>query len=242
MKAFQTTQWTALMSSRDTLVENNQTCVSRIYCAYWLPLTGFLQRLGFSKADAEDFTQGFFLKLVCNHSLQRLDRTKGRLRNYLCTALRRFATDESAKRRRRPIDYFPELPEVNAANAEAERFDRDWAQNLLDLSCQRMLAKLNEGRDPKTSIALFRLLLQGIDNSRLQDVGERLGLSEAATKMRLFRLRQSWQQVLREEIHRTVPNATDVDSELRHLIRALESSNEAPEEAQRAAACLIPAA
>lgn len=242
LKMFQTTQWTALLTVRNTIVAHAEPSIGRIYSAYWVPLTLFLQRLGFSKEDAEDYTQGFFLKLADKGRIQRLDRSKGRLRDFLCTGLRRFAIDESAKRRRRPIDYVPNLPDVRVTNAKAAEFDREWARHLIELSCQRMLTKLNEGRDSKTSVPLFRLLLQGLDNCRLREVGKRLGLSEAATKMRLFRIRQSWQNVLREEIHRTVPDAMDVDSELRHLIKALESTNELPEEAQRVTDRLLPTA
>ena len=48
-----------------------------------------------------------------------------------------------------------------------------------------------------------------------------MGLSEAATKSAVYRLRVRYREVLREEIAQTVSDPMEVDEELRHLISAL---------------------
>ncbi len=53
------------------------------------------------------------------------------------------------------------------------------------------------------------------------DVGAQLGLSEAAVKMAVSRLRRRYREVLRDQIGHTVANVDDIDDEIRHLFTAL---------------------
>ena len=55
----------------------------------------------------------------------------------------------------------------------------------------------------------------------LAEIGARLGLSESAVKSGLFRMRQRYGELFREEIGHTVASPAEVDSELRELFAAL---------------------
>ena len=48
-----------------------------------------------------------------------------------------------------------------------------------------------------------------------------LGMTEAAVKMAVYRLRDRYRECLREEIAHTVASPTEVEEELRHLFRVL---------------------
>ena len=50
---------------------------------------------------------------------------------------------------------------------------------------------------------------------------EQLGLSEAAVKVAIHRLRQRFREAVKAEIAQTVPDGADIDDELRHLLAVL---------------------
>jgi RNA polymerase sigma-70 factor (ECF subfamily) len=49
------------------------------------------------------------------------------------------------------------------------------------------------------------------------DLAARLGLSDEAVRVAVYRLRQRYRQLLREEIAHTVADEAEIDEELRHL-------------------------
>ncbi len=54
-------------------------------------------------------------------------------------------------------------------------------------------------------------------------IADELGMSENAVKQAFRRLRQRYQQLLREEIAHTVMVPGDIEDELRHLIAVLRA-------------------
>jgi RNA polymerase sigma-70 factor (ECF subfamily) len=56
----------------------------------------------------------------------------------------------------------------------------------------------------------------GLDQTHAE-VAARQGMSEEAVKKAVQRLRQRYQEVIREEIGRTVATASEIDEELRYL-------------------------
>jgi RNA polymerase sigma-70 factor (ECF subfamily) len=63
-------------------------------------------------------------------------------------------------------------------------------------------------------------LLGGEDRSYL-DVAQRTGLTFAATKAAIFRLRVRYREILKAEVARTVASSTDFDAEIRALQASL---------------------
>ena len=55
------------------------------------------------------------------------------------------------------------------------------------------------------------------------EAAARLGLSEAAVKSAIHRLRKRYAELIREEISQTVASDEEVEGEIRHLISALMS-------------------
>jgi DNA-directed RNA polymerase specialized sigma24 family protein len=54
------------------------------------------------------------------------------------------------------------------------------------------------------------------------EVAARFGMSEAAGKMTVTRMRRRYRELLRSEVANTVEDATEIDAELRHLFAALQ--------------------
>jgi len=54
-----------------------------------------------------------------------------------------------------------------------------------------------------------------------EDSAAQLGVSEAAARMAVHRLRKQFRLVFREEIAQTVAEPAEVEAEIRHLVAAL---------------------
>src|SRR5205807_7749948 len=71
--------------------------------AYWLPLYSYVRRHGYGSHDAQDLTQGFFVRLLRMNSFAGVSPEKGNFRTFLLAALNHFLSaerdrDRAAKR------------------------------------------------------------------------------------------------------------------------------------------------
>ena len=99
--------------------------------------------------------------------------------------------------------------------------DRIWAQAVLSRAADRLREEyVADGQE-----ALFDQLKdrQPSEHGALSyaDLGAQFGLSEQAVKNAMHRLRKRHREILREEIARTVGSPDQVDTEIRHLLAAL---------------------
>jgi RNA polymerase sigma-70 factor (ECF subfamily) len=203
---------------------------------YWWPLYGYVRRQGYSPEEAQDLTQGFFALLLERRDFDAVRREKGRLRSYLLTSLKNFV----AKDRRRelavkrgegrtlvPLDELLARERANLEPADtlsAERiYERRWALTLLE----QVLARLGEEYRAAGSAPLFEKLKQTLtdepDRQSQAEIAQGMSMSENAVKQALYRLRQRYRLLLREEIAHTVAVPGDVEDELRHFIAVLQA-------------------
>src|SRR4029077_6096900 len=61
---------------------------------YWPPIYFFARRKGYSDADAKDFTQQFFSRLLTRNDFAGLDARKGKFRTFLLAAFSHFLANE----------------------------------------------------------------------------------------------------------------------------------------------------
>ncbi len=76
---------------------------------------------------------------------------------------------------------------------------------------------------PGLSERLSELLADEADHPSQAEIAREFGMTENAVKQAFHRLRQRYQQLLREEIADTVATPADIDNELRELIIALRA-------------------
>ena len=102
-------------------------------------------------------------------------------------------------------------------------FDRKWATITLDRALRRLR---DEHRQANKSAIAEHLMPYLTDIGGLpaySDVAAQLGLTEAAVKVAVHRLRQRLGAILRLEVAETVDTGRDVDDEVRELIRAVSA-------------------
>ena len=201
---------------------------------HWFPLYGWARRSGMSPADAEDGVQGFFGDVIRKELFSKADEAKGRLRTFLLTVFRRHLNDQrdranAARRGADKVYSFDALAgeelylaEAGVAPTADAFFDRHWALTILDLTMNRLEAEYAK-RGKRADFQQLRRYLTSEPEADFAGDGHALGLSEGAVRVAIHRLRARFGQALREEVASTQGAHDDVDAELAHLLRALES-------------------
>ena len=231
--SFSATQWTLVLAAgTDGSVAHR--AIAELCERYWEPLYAFARRTGQMPEDAEDAVQGFFADLLERSAFQRVDRAKGKFRSFLLASFKNFLSHERERQRAEKRGGGTALVHLDAHDAEEryalERsdnlspdklYDRRWARVLLD----RAQARLSEQYASSGQSKLFDRLRPVLGASRAQvdyaTMTAELGMTEGALKVAAHRLRERYRDALRNEVAATVASASDIDTELRHLIEAL---------------------
>ncbi len=186
-----------------------QAALAELCKIYWRPVFAFICRQGF--------------------------------RSLLLKALQRFLQDEADKRSSRKRggdlhfvswdDWMAEapshlsIPQRESDNWSPERiFDVRWAATVVE----RALRQLGDECEKRGRRRIFDVL-SGCLAAERQDVSYAtfariLGLEETAVKSLVYRLRDRYRRLLREEVAQTVWEAKEIDDELRYLCAALAAS------------------
>ena len=239
---FITTRWSIVLSCSDSATdqEKAQAALAELCKIYWRPVFAFICRQGHSVPDAQDLTQEFFAKVIKGRLLQSADRSRGRFRSLLRTALQRFLHDEGDKRHADKRggdlrfvswdDWMTEapshlsIPEHESDNWSPERiFDVRWAATVVE----RALRRLGDECEKHGRRRVFDVLSSCLTADR-QDVSYAtfariLGLQETAVKNLVHRLRERYRTLLREEVAATVGGTYEIEDELRYLCAALSA-------------------
>lgn len=197
-------------------------------CAdYWPPVFAYLRRRGFSEADAQDLTQGFFLHLLEHRTARRADASRGKFRSFLLGALRNYVaneTDRELRQKRGGDCEIFSLDDPSCAFAQpvsesgADHFyEESWAQEIM----HRALTRLREKFASENRAELFHGLEGFLDTtgngSALDEAASALHLSAGALRTAVSRLRKQFAEQVRLEIARTVSAPHEIEEEFRHL-------------------------
>jgi RNA polymerase sigma factor (sigma-70 family) len=234
--AFKPTRWSLVLRAAGETSPSAAAALDELCRTYWYPLYCFARRRGLTVCDAEDATQGFFVRVLEMEMFAEADPAKGRLRSYLLTAFQRYLIDfdkyrfalkrggqtgtislEAAEERYRlePID--DETPE--------KLFQQKWALELLANALAELEREwMDEGKGEV--FAAFRQFLSfGQDESpqSYQSVAERLGMTPGAARLGVHRLRKHYRKVLYSHIADTLsePSPSAIQEELRALFAAV---------------------
>jgi DNA-directed RNA polymerase specialized sigma24 family protein len=126
-----------------------------------------------------------------------------------------------------PLDEVREREQAGFEPADRSTVDqiyeRRWALALLE----QVLRRLGEKYRSAGNVVLFErleaLLMDEPGRPSQAQIADELGMSENAVKQAFRRLRQRYQQLLREEIAHTVMVPGDIEDELHHLIAVLRA-------------------
>lgn len=227
---FRTTHWSAVIRAGHGEAAEVGPALEELCQTYWYPLYAYARRQGRDAAEAEDLTQAFFARLLERNFVARAEPDKGRFRTFLLTLFQRFLANEWHRQHRAKRGGFQPSISLDVAWAESRLeaeparndapdvlFDRHWAQTLLDQVMERLQGEYAATGRARLFAHLEACLTREFGSRRYGEIGAELGLSEAAVKMAMQRLRTRYRGLLREEIGRTVASAGAVEQELRDL-------------------------
>jgi DNA-directed RNA polymerase specialized sigma24 family protein len=236
---FRTTQWELVLSAQGVDSSQQQRCLSELCSRYWFPLYKFALFTGLSHEDAQDLTQSFFLHLLQKAGLQHVDPAKGRFRSFLLGSFRNHLSTHrqyaSAAKRgggKPSIDLDAHDPKERhhlepADYLTAETFfDANWAQLLIE----RVIIRLREEYRQRGKSHQFDRLQCYLeigsepDAKSYEEAGRTLGISGNGAKTLVFRMRQRFAVLMRQEVAQTLVNPRDTDSEIHALYSALRST------------------
>jgi RNA polymerase sigma factor (sigma-70 family) len=235
-RQFETTRWSLVLSAGGTTSPDSRDALAQLCELYWYPLYAYVRRQGYDQHQAQDLTQGFFTRLLEKKIMASADSQRGRFRSFLLASLKNFLNNEwdhsQAQKRgggRHPISLDAQSAESRYANEPAHErsperlFERRWALTVLDLS----LAELREQLSDQGQAVLFDRMKGALAGQTpgepYRALGEELGMSEAAVKSALHRLRQRLGKIIRGRIAQTVDSPQEIEDELARLLAAMAS-------------------
>jgi RNA polymerase sigma-70 factor (ECF subfamily) len=232
-RLFATTHWSVVLATGSADTTRAQEALNTLCRRYWYPLYAYVRRRGCSPEDAEDLTQEFFARLLRAESLADVTREGGRFRSFLLKSMNHFLTD-NWRRSRAQKRGGGQVISFDAISAEARYtiepedvhtpeslYARTWALTLLGTVVQRVRDEyIRTGRS-----ALFEQLKFCLTGQRSEipyaQLARRLHVPENTVKTLVYRLRQRYRHLLREEIAQTVATPDEIEDELQALFRAL---------------------
>jgi RNA polymerase sigma factor (sigma-70 family) len=231
---FLTTRWSVVLAARSEATSEASHALESLCRTYWQPLYAYARRRGHSPEDAEDLTQGFFAKLLEKDWLAAVERERGRFRQFLLMAFKRYLANEHdhAQRLKRggraravPLDTVlgeKLYREETSPSAPADEvYDRRWALALLDATLSRLRSEFEtSGRGHEYEL-LKPQLTAPRGGMAYAEIAHALQTTEGAARVAVHRLRKRFREVFREEIAHTVGTAAELEDELRHLISVL---------------------
>lgn len=235
---FPNTRWTAVVQlCQADDAEAQREALAGLCRDYWYPLYAFARRIGHSKHDAEDLTQGFFIYLVEHNPLATASRELGRLRTFLIAVFRHYIGDVEDRQRAQKRGGRHEFVSLNLLDAEDRYlhepadpvtpetlFERSWALHVLKSALGTL--RESEAKDGRSTV--FEAIVPFLDPeatapANTETVAQKLGISLEAVRQTISRLRRKFRDVLRQQIASTLndPSEAQIDEELSALQAAL---------------------
>ena len=234
---FHTTRWTLVSRARGETPEA-RAALGDLCEAYWNPVFRFLQREGRGEDESRDLTQAFFAKVLAGAGIGEADPAKGRFRSYLLGSLKHFLANQRRDANREKRGGGAVVESIDSGGSETSPglqvadpgaavndawFDRHWGLAVME----RGLARVRESFDKSGKPGQFEVLqpwLMGDPEGRTHaDVAGQLGMTPAAVKVAVHRLRQKFGEAIRREIADTVETEEEIAGELRYLIEVLQA-------------------
>lgn len=240
-----TTRWSIVLSCTDSDgdEEKAHAALAELCKIYWRPVFAFICRQGHSVPDAQDLTQDFFAMVLKGRLLQRADRSRGRFRSLVLKALQNFLHDAVDKRHARKRggdvqfvswdDWMAEapshlsIPEQESDKWSPERiFDVRWAATVVERALRRLREECERQGRGRVFDVLSVYLAVDRDDVSCASLATTLEVPQSTVKKLLYRMRQRFRWLLRDEVAQTVENPADIEDELRHLCGALAASSQ----------------
>jgi DNA-directed RNA polymerase specialized sigma24 family protein len=234
---FATTAWSLVLAAGRRGSLDGEEALARLCALYWYPVFAFVRRRGHPVEEAEDLTQAFFARLIEKGELAAADRERGRFRTFLLTACQHFLLNErdralAVKRGGRvtaiPLDLAAAEERYQGSLGHAETperlYQRQWCLTLLAAVLDTLERDYRAAGNGPLFERLRGFLTMDDAAGTHADAASDLGMTSAAVKVAVHRLRRRYRDALRERVAETVDFEESVDDELRFLLESLSGA------------------
>ncbi len=232
---FPTTAWELVAEAKDQQHTGHFLAVNSLTSKYWKPAFYFVRVRGYSREQAEDLVQEFFLQFLERDWIRRVDPQRGRFRTFMLTILVRFLADQGKTRVRRQKRFEQEVLPVSQLLTEAERtfqpptdespesvFLKRWALELVNRVRESVRSEC-VAEERETWYELFEASVvpdAGKRNSQ-PALAQMFGLSRDQVRYRLEQVRRRFDRSFRTELRCDGCPQDDVEKEARELMDML---------------------
>jgi DNA-directed RNA polymerase specialized sigma24 family protein len=195
-------------------------------------LYAYIRRKGFSPEQAQDLTQEFFAVFLEKNYISRAAQDRGRFRSFLITSVENFLCNDYDRRVAQKRGGGRQMISIEGDRAEqwylaepvddcdpARAFEQRWASTLLAIVLNRLRGEFMTNERTKLFEHLQPHLWGDAESVPFPQLAERLKMSLSNVKITAHRARQRYRELLREEISHTVATPSEVDEEIRYLMR-----------------------
>jgi len=232
--SFHTTRWTRVCLAKKES-EDGRRALADLCDAYYEPVVAFL-RCELRDADsAREMSHAFFAEMLAGGTIAAAERERGRFRGYLLGAVKHFLSHqrEAARRMKRgggaahvSLDEDAtgamEIPDARQASPDAA-FDREWALTTLARAMEAVREECTKDGRADFFQQVKPWLTGDATHGDQGAVAEACGMSPAALKMAISRLRRRFRDCVKAEIAGTLDDAAMVEVEMQELFAALSS-------------------
>ncbi|MEZ0385601.1 MAG: RNA polymerase sigma factor [Verrucomicrobium sp.] len=231
---FHTTRWTRVtLAKADS--EDGRRALGDLCDAYYEPVVAYLGSVLRDGDAAREMSHAFFANVLEGGAIGTAHPERGRFRFYLLGAVKHFLSHhrEAAMRQKRGGGVAPlsldaelpgtsvlEVPDSGRTSPEAV-FDRQWAITVLARAMTVLTAECEASGKAQMLDRLRPSLLGEAGHGDLAAAAETLGMSAAAVKVAVHRLRQRFRLCVKEEVAGTLGDGGSVEDEMRSLFVAL---------------------
>lgn len=228
---FPATRWSIVADATATGDARASVALGELCGLYWYPLYSYARSRGLGPEDAEDATQGFFASILQDNLFAGADPAKGRLRSFLLKAFAHALTDAGRHAGRRKRGGGVEMVSFSLEDAEerfqteqgaeepVHQFESAWAGAVVEAAL-RQVERHYTGAGRGELFQALRPCLGGAPGAEAKiPPAASLGLSEAALRQAVSRLRDRFRDAVRAQIADTLREPTEeaISEELRSL-------------------------
>lgn len=231
-RQFATTRWTIVLKAKDHDQHEGREALEQLCQAYWQPLYTFVRRKGHDPERAADLTQGFFTHLLENRVLEKSAPDRGRFRSFLLACIRNFLSNEfhrenAAKRGGAKTRFSLDIPKAESSLDLLSKepspelvFDKQWANSLISRVHQRLEQSMAQQRTDLFD-KLKTLLTREPEAGEYESIAQEFGMTAVAVRVSVFRLRERFRKLLRQEVAETLQEGDEIDDEINYLLDVL---------------------
>lgn len=238
---FQTTRWSEILRAKTDDQALRRMIIGKLMTTYWKPVYCYLRHKGHTNETAKDLTQGFFHEIVLGRELiQQADKTKGRFRTFLLTALERYVVDVyrgDTRKKNRPKAGFVRLefaelvnlPPAKVGVTPEQAFYYGWAADLLD----QVLAEVKDeycstGRAKHWEVFRLKVLVpifEDVKGPSLAEICRKYGIAdESKASNMIITVKRRFRAVLKRHLRGLVRSDLEVEEEFRDFVKILSDS------------------